>query len=205
MLDTNNISEDLVNQYIAWADNDINAKLSVLYSTPIPPYANYEAALLGDIDPDHNPYIVLDRPGLFSVWDTIFLTDGTNEEWHVVDSVTNGTIIQTVTAITHDFGADDTRVIRYAYPYPITQCSARYAAANIYDKYFASQTDPNTSEYGRFLKQQVRQDLNNILNGRTVLHGARRIARRFYNPNLDDEYGLRGTIAPGGKDMDEIR
>jgi len=55
------------------------------------------------------------------------------------------------------------------------------------------------------LKQQVRQDLNNILNGRTVLHGARRIARRFYNPNLDDEYGLRGTIAPGGKDMDEIR
>jgi len=30
MLDTNNISEDLVNQYIAWADNDINAKLSVL-------------------------------------------------------------------------------------------------------------------------------------------------------------------------------
>ena len=76
------------------------------------------------------------------------------------------------------------------FPEPIRISSARLAAANIYDKFFSSQSSPNTSEYGKYARDQARQELNNIRNGGTVLWGQHRIGRRFWNPNLDDRYAL---------------
>ena len=183
-LNRNNVTESIVYQYIQWSDNDINADISSMYVTPVKPWGNYETIMYADID-EHNPYIILSKPDLFNVGDDLILTDGTHEELHYIEDITDGTIIETHDPILYYFREEITRIIRIAYPPPLTQCSARIAAANIYDKYFSAQSDPNTSDYGKFLRKQARQDINNILNGTAILHGAHRITR-FYNANLSN-------------------
>jgi hypothetical protein len=190
-LDTNNVSEDTVYQYITFADNDINADISTLYVVPVLPKANYETTLYTDLDSLHQPYIIVNQPHPFSVGDQILLTDGQREEDHVVESVDGG-VITTISDVLYEFQATDTRVLRIGYPPPLTQCSARLAASYIYDKYFAAQSDPNVSEYGKFLRQQARQDINNVLDGIITLHGVQRISRRFYNPTLLNRHALDG-------------
>jgi hypothetical protein len=64
------------------------------------------------------------------------------------------------------------------------------------------QSAPNKSEYGQYLRQMARVDINNILNGRTILHGQQRIGRRFYNANLVDRYSLPGDW--GEHNMEDI-
>ncbi|KKK64481.1 hypothetical protein LCGC14_2983800, partial [marine sediment metagenome] len=87
--------------------------------------------------------------------------------------------------------------MRIQFPPPINQVSARYAASFIYDKYFASQSSPNMSEYGTYLREQTKIDINNVLNGTTVFNGQHRTGRRFYNANLIDQYGLpSGGVIP---------
>jgi hypothetical protein len=66
------------------------------------------------------------------------------------------------------------------------------AAANIYDKYFAAQANPDISDYGKKLRGWALSDLNSILQGIVILHGQRRIGHRFFNPMLRDRYGLPG-------------
>ena len=190
-LDTNNIPESTVYQYISFADNDINADISTMYITPVLPKADYETRLYSDIDSLHSPYIIVPSPHPFSVGDTIILTDGQRTDSYTVSEV-DGQVISTVEQMLFEYQSSDTRVLRVGYPYPLTQCSARLAASYIYDKYFASQSDPNVSEYGKFLRKQSRQDINNVLDGIITLHGVQRRSRKFYNPNLLDRHSLHG-------------
>ena len=46
--------------------------------------------------------------------------------------------------------------------------------------------------------------MNDVLNGTIILHGHQRIGRRFYNPNLVDQYSLPsgGTMS---KDQRQIK
>ena len=195
--DTNVIPEETVYQYIIWADEEINASMSELYTTPFCELADFETPLLADIN-EYNPYIITCKRCPFNIGDNIILSeDGYYEERHVIDEIINQTdenVFGTEDAITYPFKADLTRVVRVKYPEPITIMSARSAAASIYDKYFASQSAPNESKFGQFLRSLVRQDTNNILNGRTILHGQHRIGRRFYNPTLVDRYGLPKSV-----------
>ena len=204
-LDTNLIKNDIVDQYIVWADEEINSTLSQLYSTPFCEKADFETCLLANID-DYNDLLTTAKACPFSVGDEVVLTDGTNEERHIIDSIVDdidNNIFETLEPIGFAFDADSTRVIRVKFPEPITLISSMLAASRIYDKYFASQSDPNVSEYGKYLRRQARVTLNNILNGRNILHGAQRIGRRFYNPNLSEQYDLpKGS--EGGKDIDSF-
>jgi len=204
-LDTNLISEDVVEQYIQWADSEIDAAISELYITPLCQKSNFETGLLSDIN-DYNDYIITCNRCPFYPGDNIILTDGTHEERHVIESVIDAVdrnVFTTTTPVIYAFRAEDTRVVRVGYPDPIPLVSARMAAANIYEKYFMSQSSPNESEYGKMLRKLARQDTNNILNGRTILHGQIRIGRRFFNSNLSDRYGLPYT-QPAERNIDDV-
>lgn len=89
------------------------------------------------------------------------------------------------------------RIIRVKFPDPIPWITIRLSAANLYDKFYSAQVSPNISDYGKFLREQARQKINDISNGRTILHGSHRIGNRFYNSNLSDQYGL-----PNGNAME---
>jgi len=202
-LDFNVIPEDDVYQYIKWADEEINSAISELYVTPICENVDFETPMLYDID-EYNSYIIIARGCSMYVGDDVILTDGTNEERHVISQVVSvGTecAFETEEPIVYNFKAISTRVLRVKYPEPLALMSARFAAANIYEKYFMAEASPSQSEYGKWLRGLVRADVNNILNGRTILHGAHRIgSSRFYNSNLTAQFGLPNN--KGSNDME---
>lgn len=206
VFDSNVISEDTVDRYIQWADSEIDSVLNELYVTPFCELADFETVLFSDIN-DYNDYIIATSRCPFYPGDNLILTDGEVEERHIVESIVNDVdrnIFTTITPIVYEFSAKKTRVIRVSYPDPLPLISARLSAANIYDKYFMSQSSPNESEYGKLLRNLARVDLNNILNGRTILHGQHRIGRRFYNSNLVDRYGLPSRGQVTDSDIGEV-
>jgi len=201
VLDTNLVSTDLINSYITYADNQIDSYISSNYKTPLCELADFESGMYSSIS-DYNSYIVIEKACPLSVGDTILLIEGDYEERHTIDDVVGVGVFSTSEPIQYEFSTD-ARLIRVKFPDPITLISARFAAANIFDKYFSSQNSPNISEYGRHLRDMARADINNILNGRTVLHGQHRIGRRFFNSNLVDQYDLvRGS--EGSKDISDL-
>jgi hypothetical protein len=201
-LDKNLISTDNVNYYIQLADSEIDGVLSQLYSTPFCEKVDFETELFADLDPSNNNYIVLERYCPLAAGDIVIITDGTNEERHEVSEVIGGDTFETTIDIQYSFVAG-ARILRVSYPPPIRFISARIASANIYDKYFSAESSANVSKFGETVRGLAYDRMNDILNGTIILHGAHRIGRRFYNPNLVDQYALPsgGSIEKGRKQV----
>lgn len=199
---TNLVSENLVYQYISWADDEINASLSQMYAVPLSEKVDLELEILSDIN-EYNDTIELSEAKLLNIGDAVVFIDGNQEERHIVDSVENNHIITLQDTLVGFYSYTSARVLRIKYPDPIPLISARLSAANIYDKFFSGAVAPNESAFGKHLRSLARRDLNSILNGRIILHGARRIGRRFYEPNLVDRYGLPSIDGDSSRDMGE--
>ena len=203
VLDKNLITDATVNSYILFSDSEINGILSELYKTPICEIADFETEIYASVS-EYNDYIVLSRNCPIEILDNVILIDDNNniEERHVISEIVGDNMYQTEEEIQYEFPSGS-RLIRVKFPDPLPVISARLSAANIYDKYFSSQNSPNISDFGEKLRQLARADINNILNGRTILHGQQRIGRRFFNSSLVDQYDLpRG--AEGSKDIDSL-
>jgi len=200
-LDKNLVTDATVNAYIQMADREIDGILTQLYETPLKEVANWEGDLYSDIY-EYNDYIILDQAAPLDVGDTILLINGVNKERHEIEEVISYNMFSTVDSIQYEFPAGS-RVVRVSYPDPIRFISSRNASSVIYDKYFSAESAPGTSTFGQVLKDIARQEINNILNGRTILHGIRRIGLRFANANLIDQYGLP-LGGEGSKDIDQI-
>lgn len=201
--DRNNVSDDIVNQYISWADHEIDASLSEMYQTPLSEMADFEANLDAVLDV-YNQYVVLDRASPLEVGDTIILSDGIAEATAGIEEIIDNTMFQLDSIISYEFPADTTRVIRIKFPDPIPLISARYAAANIYDKYLMGESAPQQSSYGTMLRKLAQRDLNNVLRGITILHGQRRIGYRFKRPELEDRYRLPDSSADADKSIEKV-
>jgi len=194
VFDTNQVPSSIVEQYIQWADSVIDADLNQLYVTPFCEKVDLETKLLADIDV-YNNYIITSNQCPFYPGDIIVMSDTSNNLYDkvVIESIVDGdsrTTFSTNPVLFYNYSASTTRVLRVCYPDPIPLISARLAAASIYDKYFMSQSSPGQSDFGKLLRKQARVDINNILTGITILHGQRRIGRRFFNPNLAERYSL---------------
>lgn len=200
-LDKNLVTTGIIESYIQMTDTEIDASLSQLYSVPFCQIANFETILYSEID-EYNHYLVVERSCPFSPGDIIILKYQEHEETLEIEELIEPTIFSTVDDVQYHFPADS-RLVRVSYPSPIRYISARLAAANIYDKYFSAEVSPGTSAYGQYIREIARQEINNILNGRTILHGVHRIGRRFYNANLVEQYDLpKGS--DGSKDIDAL-
>lgn len=193
--DTNRIPTAVLNQYISFADTEIDGILSQQYETPFRKCYYGQWSLEVDLNEYNQTVEISDSTQIVAGDEIIIRNDKTAvEETHLVASVVDQYSFTTEDAIETEFSViDNVRVIRIAFPQPITQISARLACANIYDKYFSAQNSPNISEYGKELRKIAMQDINNILNGKTILREpcARRIGDRFASPYLDDNYALR--------------
>jgi len=203
--DSNLITDDILNEHIRNADMVINGSLSEMYKTPLKEYADLELRLASNIDP-YNGDIIFStaQAGILVPGDTIVLTDGISQETHSVRSIINDYSIETDDEIAYVYMAATARVLRVRYPDPVPLVSARLTSANIYDKYFASQSNPNQSEFGKTMRSLSTQSLNNILNGRTILHGQMRIGNRFFNSNLSGRYHLPGSDGDSTRDISPL-
>jgi len=200
-LDKNTVPYSQVDAYIQIADSRIDSMLSQLYVTPFKEIITLDIELFAHID-NHNNFLVFDNVAPLKIGDQIIISDKENKERHIIKEIVSNTVFETDEEIQIHFEAGS-RVVRVSYPEPIRYTSARMSAANLYDKYFSSENAPNVSTFGKFLRDIARQDINNILNGRTILHGQDRIGRRFVNPNLIEQYDLpKGS--EGSKDIDSL-
>jgi len=190
----NLVTYDVIDSYIRIADSRIDATLSELYRTPFEEKVDVEASLFSPIY-EHNSYIILDKIIPLTAGDQIIIVDGDTQERHVIKEIVSESTYSTEEEIQYAFPVDS-RVVRVTFPPPLRWVSARLSAANIYDKYFAAESSPNTSTFGKTLRDLAQSDLQNVLNGIIILHGALRIGRRFWNPNLADQYSL-----PKGGDL----
>ena len=80
----------------------------------------------------------------------------------------------------------------------------RRSAAAVYDKYFMAQATPDKSEFGTQVREQARQGLNDILNGRTVLRGVHMLANRFVNSTIKSRYALPKVDLDGNTSIEKI-
>ena len=161
--------------------------LSELYKTPFYEKADVETTIYSAVD-EYNEYIVVSDRFPLNAGDIVLLIDGTHEERHEIDEFITVSTFSTVDPIQYFF-PEGSRVIRISYPPPVRFISARLAAAAIYDKYFTAESSANVSKFGDSMRALAHDRINDILNGRVILHGQQRIGRRFYNPNLIDQYG----------------
>jgi hypothetical protein len=199
----NAIPPSLVDQYILWADEEIDSALSEMYSVPFCEKADLQMMLVHDIGV-YDDSIDLDKGRNLNPGDILVFVDDTQEERHIVQTVVNNTLVELEDALLGMYDSENTRIIRIKYPPAVTLISARLAAANIFDKYFTAEVSPNVSDYGKHLRRQARRDLNNILQGRTVLHGQKRIGHRFLNPTLRDRYRLPSVEQDSSRNLDEV-
>lgn len=188
VMDNNLIPTDTVNSYIQISDSQIDGMISELYKTPLTEKVDLDMILFSDIT-EYNEYLVFDQPYPLTPGDVVLLEQSGQEERRTIDDIISPSVFSTVSSIQYAF-TSGARVVRVSYPAPIRWTAARFAAASVYDKYFSAQVSPGISDYGKELRQIATNDLNNIINGTTVLHGQMRLGRRFYNPNLVDQYGL---------------
>lgn len=198
-LDPNSIPTEVVNEYIRIAEQEVDGVLSEMYEVPLFEKADLELTLLFDIS-EYNSIVELDHANNLVPGDTLVFFTGSQEEKHTVDSVTNETTVELVDPLIGLYDAASTRVIRVRFPSPIPVIAARFAAANIYDKYFAAQVSPGMSDYGKQLRALATRDVNNIMEGRTVLIGQKRVGHRFFSPYIRDRYRL-----PNAWDNDSSR
>lgn len=200
----NAVPDSIIEEYIRFADSEINANLSELYVTPLKELADWETTLAEDVTSNNVLNVHLDEVGNLVPADVLVFVNDSVEQKRIIDSIDYTTYIVTLTtALSEAVLADGSRVIRIRYPDPITLVSARIASANLYDKYFSAQSDPNESNFGKFLRSQARREIDNILNGRTILHGAHRIGNRFVNSTLKDRYGLPG-VEGSDRNIDDV-
>lgn len=188
----NKIPDSVVYGFISSADKEVDGILSQMYKTPLKKCAYGEWMLDADLD-EYNQTVELNDACNLIVGDEFLIRDDDSgtEERHIVATVEDYNSITTQDPILTNFSGDNVRVLRIDYPAPVGQISARYAASFIFDKYFAAQNDPNTSEYGDKMRLISMQQLNDILNGRTQLDCQLRKGDRFGNPWIDSRYALR--------------
>jgi len=224
--DLNLVPDDTVEFYITLADSQIDGILTQMYKTPFDKCAHGEWSLDDDINPTVTPgsgtdagtdsggqavatsanTVVVDSSCNLVPGDEVLIHDPNltgSEEIHVVATIVDQNTFTTVDDITATFLADNrVRVIRLRFPPPLNQISARYAASFIYDKFFAAQATPNTSDYGKEMRSIAMGQLNDILNGKIIVKCGDRHGDIFGNPWIDDTYQHRDRgYNTGERDM----
>jgi hypothetical protein len=227
--DVNRVPDSTVEYYINLADSQIDGILSQQYFTPFDKCAHGEWLLDEDLNAvavagtevagtdfgiaDTSGTVVASAANVVEVstacnlvpGDEVVLHDDLtgDEEVLIVATIVDQNTFTTTTDIEGIFLADSgVRIIRLRFSPPLNQISARYAASFIYDKHFAAQADPNTSDYGKEMRTVAMGQLNDILNGKIIIKCGRRRGDIFGNPWIDDTYQHRDRgYNTGDRDM----
>ena len=215
----NLVPDDTVEFYITLADSQIDGILTQQYFTPFDKCAHGEWNLDEDINAslvtgtevagtgtDGLPItaevttttgattVVVDSASNLVPGDEVLIHDNPtgDAELHVVASIVDQNTFTTEDEIVGAFlAANGVRVIRQRFPPPLNQISARLGASFIYDKFFAAQAQPNTSDYGKEMRRIAMGQMNDILNGKIILGCGKRRGDLFGNAYLDDTYAHR--------------
>jgi hypothetical protein len=192
-LPTTTVKRDIIVQYIKNADTIIDGYLSTVYDIPLKRIVRQEQPLIDNATSGSNLLKFADTSKIL-VGDKILLMDTLGHNYIDILLVLDATSVQIKGTLSRNYLISNGAKVQYLrYPDPIQLTSARLAAGNLYDKYFAAQQSPDMSNYGVAFRKLAYSNLNGIINGRNILIGQRRTGRRFYNPEL---LNVQVTSAP---------
>jgi hypothetical protein len=196
---TDTVPEAELQQYIRWADQNIDAAISSIYRVPLKRVNQGSFPLAIDATTGDTEAILADA-SRFTPGDVVVIRDSASSQQLTLSDVVGDEIQFSTTPLLTGYLAADTLVERIRYPEPIPKASARMAAAYLYDKHFSSQVEGNQSEFGKYLRKLAYGDLNQILAGTVKLEvpdASDLVGRRYYNPALDS---IWGTLAEPSKE-----
>jgi hypothetical protein len=195
---TDTLPDEDIEQYIRWADSNIEAAISSIYVIPLKRVNLGWFQLAMDVTAGAT-YCILYDTTRFNPGDVVLIRNESTWQELTIDSVPSKSRLNFTGAISSSYLAVDTKIERISYPDPIPKLSAKLAAAHLYDKHFAAQQEGNQSEFGVKLRKAAYAELNQILSGAIRLSmgdGSRLRGRRYYNQALDDVFF---TKAEAGK------
>lgn len=187
------VTEESLQQYIRWADENIDAQLSGIYATPFKRINRGSYRLALDVTAGDSSVILTDATR-FNPFDVVLIRDDTNYQQLTISATPTDNQLTFSDPITNSYVANSTRIERIKYPDPIPKISARIAASMIYDKHFAAQVTGNQSDTGKWLRTLAYGDINGILAGTIRLSLASAhdyMGRRYYNAALDDNISTK--------------
>lgn len=190
---TDTVTDQDIQQYIRWADQNIDAALSSIYRTPLRRVNMGTFQLALDITTGDDQATLVDATR-FLEGDIVLVRDDVNSQQMTILAIPNDNVLEFTTPFTTGYLANDSKVERIRYPDPVPKISARTAAAYLYDKYFAAQVTGNQSDYGKNLRALAFEDINAILSGAIRLELADAgdyVGRRYQDAALDDTPSTR--------------
>lgn len=195
---TSTVPEAELLQYIRWADEEIDSKVSSIYRVPLTRInqGTYPIALDATVG---DQMVVLSDSTRFTEGDVVLIRDDVNYQELVIGTFTTTSELNFTTPLINSYSSADTNIERIRYPEPVPFISAKLAAAHLFDHHFAAQQEGNESNYGKQLRAHAYDSLNQILAGavRIKIPDANSYrGRRFSNGAL---YDTLPTTAEAGK------
>ena len=190
---TDTVPDDVLYQFIRYADQNIDASLSSIYRVPFERVNEGTYRLGLDITAGDDDAVLQDATK-FIVGDLVLVRDDVNWQEVTVSDIPSETTLTFSTPLVKSYLAVDTTVERIRYPDPIPKVSARLSASAIYDKYFAAQVEGNQSDFGKTLRDLAYMDINQVLSGAIRLQiqdSNMYMGRRYYNHALGDVFDTR--------------
>jgi hypothetical protein len=195
---TDTVTDPEIEAYIRAADAEIDALVGSIYLTPLSRIIEGSFAILIDVIAGDTQIILKDATRM-QIGETILIRSASANQEIVILDVPNINTITTVLPVGSSYSAAASIVDRIRFPDPIPKISARLTAANIYDKHFAAQAEPNQSDFGNELRAMAYEQINGILSGAIPLQIAEAglySGRRYKRMSLMD---VPSTKAESGK------
>jgi hypothetical protein len=202
---TDAVSDPEIETFIRQADAEIDALIDSIYLTPMTRVIEGSFTILVDITAG-DTQIVLDDATRFDIGESLLIRSAATNQELVVADILNSNVIVTTLPISSSYVAAASIVDRLRFPDPLPKISARLAAANIYDKHFAAEAEPNQSEFGNQLRAMAYEQINGILAGAIRLEipeAGQYVGRRYMKMSLLDTPSTKAqpgkTWFKGGK------
>jgi hypothetical protein len=171
-------------KHIRNAELFINSRLTPYYVTPLRKVKSYEACLKENVTAGSNISVQIRDDGPFSLGQTIRFQDSCDYEDTIIKSVNGNTLI--VESLSNNYSKSDTYISIIDFPAPIPVMTARMAASYLIAKLFTAEQSPDISTYDKFLRNETKNDMDNLMTGQILLMGQDLRGRRFVRGELFD-------------------
>ena len=166
------------------AESFINSRLNPYYVTPLRKIKLFETCLKNNIDSGSNVVVNITDDGPFSIGRKVRFQNSCDYEEAIITSVSSNTI--TVNNLANNYSYQDTYISIINFPDPIPMMTARMAASYLIARLFTADQSPDVSSYDKFLRNETKNDMDNLMTGQILLLGQELRGRRFVRGQLFD-------------------
>ena len=181
------LTPEQATRFIRLAQQEIDARLSPVYVTPLKMVKIFEEALAEDALAGTNVEVRL--------WSTAQFCLGDLVRFQSYGAIDNATIIEVigqtafrVDRLKYSFFPEDGVAAILKFPDPIPVITARLAVSYAFDELFSADQSPDVSNYGIEQRKMAYNSIDNIMDGSTFLFGQDQTGRRFIRGTLLDAY-----------------